>query len=404
MKKSIILIIPNLDFGGAQTAFSKLSVSLNEHYNVHCVVFNSKKMAAYKLGGVLISLDVPGSNNILSKAVNFFRRVKKLRRLKKKLKTNVSISFLEGADYVNILSRVNEKVIISIRGSKVNDKEIRGYLGWLRLKLFLPLIYNRASWIVAVSEGLAMELTHQFNFDKGKIRVIENYYDTESIILASRQAVPEFFERLFMQYACIVSIGRLHQQKNFSALINAFKIAREENDRIKLVLVGNGPLLEELLETCKRLKLRVVSFNNPTWNEEADVFIVDYQQNPWAYISRSNLFILSSSWEGFPNALAEAMILGKPVISTDCPYGPREIITKNDVTTPVELNDAEWHNAGVLVPVLSTYASMLVLANTINLIVSDNILQTKMGQAAFEKVSQFTPQKALKLWLDTIEN
>src|SRR5436190_16201964 len=122
MPERVLLIIPEMHTGGAQRSLSKLSIALATRYQVWLVIFNKGNNVAYPFGGELLSLDVEGGKNWFQKIKSFLQRIERLKQLKKKLRIDVSISFLEGADYVNVLSRQKEKVILSLRGSKLHDE------------------------------------------------------------------------------------------------------------------------------------------------------------------------------------------------------------------------------------------------------------------------------------------
>src|SRR5699024_1749281 len=107
-----------------------------------------------------------------------------------------------------------------------------------------------------------------------------------------------------------------------------------------LIILGEGYLFEYLNELVKQFEL------------ENDVFFLGYQENPFKYIARADIYVLPSLHEGFPNALCEAMACGKPVVSTDCPSGPREILFQNpdiNMTLPEQITRADY---GILTPQL----------------------------------------------------
>ena len=163
----VMLISPDFGAGGAERSIAKLSFLLNEFCDVHFVVFNKCRPSVYPTAGNIYSLDVPAGNSIPGKLFRLFQRIKRAKRLKKKLNISVSISFLEGADYVNVFSREQDKTIISIRSSKESDEEISGVIGWIRKLILLPWLCKSAKGIVCVSEGIRFELIRTMSLLNG---------------------------------------------------------------------------------------------------------------------------------------------------------------------------------------------------------------------------------------------
>ena len=137
-KNRALLLIPNLGTGGAQKVFRQQMKLLSRELDVMGCVFNRDGFLPQDHDSNLHSLDVPGGSNVISKTFFFFKRIARLRRLKKELDIKVCISHLEGADYVNLLSRRNDRVIAWIHGTKTFDQNISGWLGWLRKKVLIP--------------------------------------------------------------------------------------------------------------------------------------------------------------------------------------------------------------------------------------------------------------------------
>src|SRR4051812_17559323 len=111
-RHKVLLIIPEMSMGGAQRSLAKLSLALESFHEVSLVVFNTDHKVEYPHGGILLSLGVAGGGNVLQKFSSFIKRTRRLRKLKNKLRIDVSISFLEGADYVNVLSRAGDRVVL----------------------------------------------------------------------------------------------------------------------------------------------------------------------------------------------------------------------------------------------------------------------------------------------------
>jgi glycosyltransferase involved in cell wall biosynthesis len=137
----------------------------------------------------------------------------------------------------------------------------------------------------------------------------------------------------------IVGAGRFQRQKDFPTLIRAFARLRLERP-CRLLLLGEGGWRDRLVALIQDLGLG------------AEVDLPGFQPNLYPFLARADLFVLSSAWEGSPNVLTEAMALGTPVVSTDCPSGPREIL--------------EGGRFGPLVPVGDTDALAAAMARTLD--------------------------------------
>ncbi len=250
-REKILLIIPNLNFGGAQETFSKLSISLSKHHTVYNVVFNKSGMTDYLLGGELYDLNVSASNGYFNKVINFFKRVRRLSSLKRSLDITIAISFLEGADYVNILSRKGEIIISSIRGSKKYDQNIKGVIGWFRHNLLIPLLYNRMDFLVALNYGVKNELQKHYGI-RIPIHVIYNGFDMDYIQSLASQEMPED-EKWIFDAPVIISHGRLSIEKGYDFLVRVFREVLNTTG-CRLVIIGDGPEKGNSLETMSRIK------------------------------------------------------------------------------------------------------------------------------------------------------
>jgi glycosyltransferase involved in cell wall biosynthesis len=173
-------------------------------------------------------------------------------------------------------------------------------------------LYPRVDHIVAVSEGVASDTLAITGLPAERISVIRNPVITKCLLEKSREPVghPWFNEG---GAPVILGAGRLTRQKDFPTLIRAFAHVRAQRDA-RLVILGEGRLRGELEKLAAELGL------------SGCVSLPGYAANPYAYMAKASLFVLSSAWEGSPNVLTEALALGVPVVSTDCPSGPREIL------------------------------------------------------------------------------
>jgi glycosyltransferase involved in cell wall biosynthesis len=399
--KNILLIIPNLTFGGAQQSFVTLADVLSKEYNVIIVHFDKHDTIAYNLKGEIVSLNVKGSTSFFGKIVSFLSRIKKLREIKSKHKIFASISFLEGADYINILSGGSDFKILSVRGSKLNDPNIKGLLGWVRKNIFIPYIYKFASKIVVVNEGIKKEFTDVFKIKASKISVINNFYDLHKLKSLGNKHLPSLYDKLLSQ-PYIISSGRLSHEKGLIQLIEIFSLIKIKLPNYKLVIVGDGKLYAELLQKLISLKLSYSKIGEE-FTDDKDVCFVGYEDNPHRFVSKAKLFIMTSVSEGFPNALAESLICGTPVMSTDCPWGPREILAPN--TTINHIKQIEFGEFGVLMPVLDNENKEIISVcaeGIIQLLTNESLLNSYKVKG-LNRMESFSIDLMFDTWKSIIE-
>jgi glycosyltransferase involved in cell wall biosynthesis len=176
----------------------------------------------------------------------------------------------------------------------------------------MRFFFGRIDRIVCVSRGVAEDISGITGIPMEEIAVVANPVGTRDLYRFSEEAVehPWPGDR---QVPVIVGIGRLTEQKDFTTLLRAFAKVREQR-KCRLIILGEGRKRTELENLISSLDI------------DQDVSLPGFVANPYSYLSRCSLFVLSSKWEGSPNVLTEALALGVPVVSTDCPSGPREIL------------------------------------------------------------------------------
>jgi glycosyltransferase involved in cell wall biosynthesis len=199
----------------------------------------------------------------------------------------------------------------------------------LRRKLprLLRLWYAQADAVVAVSAGVADEIAALAQIPRAQIHVIHNPIDADRI---ARQAetIPDHPWFQPGQPPVLLAAGRLHPQKDYPTLLRAFASLRKERE-LRLAILGEGherPRLEQLIGGL---------------GLGADVRLLGFQKNPFAFMARAAVFVLSSAWEGLGNVLIEALACGCPVVSTDCPHGPSEVLEKGRYGALVPVGDPE---------------------------------------------------------------
>jgi len=387
--------------------FHDHSVELAKHYAVTEAVFNTDGGDMYPSGNEVVSLEVAGGGSPVEKIRNFTRRVGRLRNLKRRLHADVCVSHLEGADYVNLLSKGAEKVVLCIHGSKLHDGNITGLIGWLRKRVLMPGLYNRADKIVTVSRDINPELINGFGVKPEKLVTINNFFEVAQIEAKSKEALTAAEQAIYAAAPVLVTSGRLTVQKNQAPLLDSFAALLKRRPA-KLVFVGDGELRDDLTHHARQLGLRVYE----AWNQDAltpdyDVYFVGLQQNPFKYIRPASLFVFPSAWEGFPMALGEAMICGVTAVATDCPTGPREILAPSTATPSLPIRSAEKADFGILMPMLNqpatSAADQAVWTETIDQLLSNAAERLRMGQLASQRMQDFTREKIFRQWVTMLE-
>ena len=332
--KKILFIIPSLSEGGAERVVATLSRSLSSKYDVNIAVFSSKRID-YEYKGELIDLEIPKSQNRLIKD---FKALRKIKKIKKNIEPDVSISFLPEPNLINVLSRTEkEKTIISVRNmfSRVIR---RSKIPLLRFsKPIFKSIYKKADKVISTSDGVKEDLIKNFGMPKDKIKTIYNPCDIEEIKKKSKEKRILEREKEIFEKPTIINVGSLTEQKGQWHLIRSFKKVKEEIPEAQLVILGEGNLKEYLDELKRDMSL------------EDNVHLLGFKQNPFKYMKKSDSFVLSSVYEGLGNVIIESLACGTPVISTDCKSGPREILAPN---TKIRKNieNIEKAEYGILVP------------------------------------------------------
>jgi glycosyltransferase involved in cell wall biosynthesis len=225
------------------------------------------------------------------------------------------------------LSGVPVRLVVSERNTL--SSEAQGFRQDFRARLMPHLVrrfYPWADCVVAVSQGVADDLVQIAKIPREHIRVIYNPIVTPRLREKAQAPLdhPWFAPG---EPPVVLGVGRLSVQKDFITLIRAFEIVRRVRPT-RLLILGEGeerPALERLVEQLDLVQ---------------DVSLPGFVANPCPYMSRAGVFVLSSRWEGLPGVLIEALYCGAPLVATDCPSGPREILADGRYGQLVPVGDA----------------------------------------------------------------
>ena len=236
---------------------------------------------------------------------------------------------------------------------------------WLRTAP-MRWLFPDVDLIICVSEGVVEDTIKITGLPRERMVAIRNPVITPDVYPKSEEPVdhPWFNGQTV---PVIVGAGRLTPEKGFASLIRAFNQVRQQKD-CKLLILGEGPLRRDLEQLAAELGL------------SDSISMPGYCANPFAYMKKSSLFVLSSVWEGSGNVLVEALALGIPSVSTDCPYGPSETLAGGQF--------------GPLVPVCDDHALAEAMLATLN-----NPLPAKVLQ---EATVEFSVEYSTRRYLEVL--
>ncbi|MCT7460914.1 glycosyltransferase [Aliarcobacter cryaerophilus] len=378
--KKVTILINSLDGGGAERVVITLLNNLVEKYECHLILMENKISYEIDKRINIISLDEKINQCGIVKLIRLPIIAYKLSKIIKKYKFSQVNSFLYRANYVNILAKYlsKHKCIISERiapSSMYEDNSLSSKIS----KFLIKNLYNKANKIISVSKAIENDLVKEFSINV-KQNVIYNPYDIKKIQELANE--PNFYE--INREKSIVTVGSLGKRKNHNLLINAF--SKIDDKEYKLFILGKGE---------EEINLRILVKN---LNLEKRVIFLGFDNNPYKYLSKCGIFVLASNSEGFPNVLAEAMICGCSVISTDCLSGPREILAPNsDLRFQLE-NNIELSEYGILTPIKNVEK----IKEAMNLLIDDESLRNKYQDKAKQRANDFRIEKIIKQYEEII--
>lgn len=313
-------------------------------------------------------------------------------------KDDVVVSLLTRANIVNAIAQRYRgyTAIVSERQALRTTTKLTRYRKYqLALR---GILYKKVHTIVVNSNGTKNDLIRWCQIEPEKIKVIYNVCDIHRIRQQAQETIPTH------QRPYIIASGRLDDQKGYDHLIRIYSAYRQQSENpLDLVILGEGPRRKELTKL-------IADYNN-----SAHIHLVGFQHNPFPWLQQAELMVMTSRFEGFPNVLLEALAVGTPVISTDCPYGPREILAPSTETTAIA-REREDHEYGILLPRLAEEASYTVqpLSNT-EQIYTDTLIElltSPVKRAQYQAVSaeavrHYTPERMSEAWknlLATVKN
>ena len=374
-KKSLSILIYSLDSGGAERVVSILLSELGKHYNITLFLMN--KTLFYDVPKNVNIVFLEQSNPSEKGIVKLFKLPLLAWKYKKINRSDISLSFMNRPNYINVLAKLfgmKSRTIISERAmpSLQHKSGLQGFIN----RFLIKHLYRLSDLVIANSLGNSYDLKESFNIKN--VITISNPIDIDKINSLSKVNI-----KLKNDKFTIITIGRLDSGKNHKLLINAIR-----DIDVYLYIIGEGVLKLELEKLIKDIGV------------ENKVFLLGRIANPYAYLSKSDCFIFTSNYEGFPNVLLEALACALPVISTDCLSGPREILSSSNHIDKQLTNGIELVEYGIL----SSVNDVNALAKAINLMKEDDILRKQYSEKSAIRIKEFDTSIIIDRFISAIES
>ena len=414
--QNILFFVFRLYGGGAERTVSNLSLAFGDQYNLKIAIYGDQENL-YPYKGELIHIHLPFSkdpttNSWWKRQIRLIMLVYRLRQIKRKNNIDIAVSFGEQPNIINMLTRGKRKTILSVRS--LLSREMAFYPKMKMLKYLIKSLYNHAEMVVVPSKLSAHDLTTNFAVAKNKVRVIHNFIDPDKMDKLKIDSLDANQDQKIFQFPVLLKVGRITPAKGQWLLLRVLKELRGKNKDYKLVLIGEseteGVLKDELKELARNLDLKVYDASpEAVLNSDADVYFLGFRANPFKYMKRSSIFLLSSVFEGFPNVILEAMQCGLPVIAADCISGPREIMAPDSDLDKI-IHDYEQTPYGILCPALGmeppkSPVSKEILSAWVNAIILLNnqpALRESMVQNSYKRVHDFDRGIILDEWREEV--
>ena len=337
-KEKLLLISPMLHQGGFERVCITTARLLKPYYDVSIVIFDDADIAFDIRGLTIINIHLGVRNGKLAKITNLMRRAVRVRKLKQRMKPVIAYSFGPSANMVNALSKTSlTRVFLGLRGYQdVADDP--------KMKLYV----RKADRIICCSKEIEAIVQEKYGYLQ--TATLYNPYDAEGITELSKEKVTDLPWKMEDEDRprILIGVGRDDPIKGFWHLIKAFYLVQKEIPQMRLIIMGDGSF-EQAKSLVSELQL------------EQKVYFPGVRKNPYKYLAASEMFLLSSYTEGFPNVLVEAMILGRPLISTDCRTGPAEILDhgKYGILVP-DMGDTEDYSGDTISEKETCFAEKII--------------------------------------------
>ena len=367
-----ILVLPSLEGGGAEKVFADLyNYLVSKKYNVKLMLFDLKGKNLSKIENKLnlVNLNTRRVSRSIPKLF-WFLLVNKPSIVVSAM-THTNIALIISCLLYRIISRNKIRIIVSERAPInflfPNDKSLYNKF----VRCLVRFFYKYPDKIISVSDGVRSELIEDFGIKKGNIFTIMN-----PVVIKNETPTKKISKPFLWFDGSIptgISIGRLSKEKGFDTLLKAIK---EVNKYIEYrhIICGIGKEKDNLINQAIKL------------NIDDKVHFADYVHETNIWLRNADVFVSTSRWEGCPNVILEALACDIPVISTNCPYGPSELLENGKWGKLVDVDSISQISKAIIKFINFPIKKNIDLANHLNQKFSKEVIFKKYERVIFNQI------------------
>lgn len=392
--KNIFYLINSLNKGGAERQVLELQKSFGGQI---IIIENTVKFDLPDS----IKIHVLNNKATASLAIKFLRYFKSIFRLYRILKNNnnckkvIVVSFLEQSNVLNVITSFFSKHE-TVLSARINLNIQYGKNPWFLF--IIKILYRFSNMVTANSKGLVNQLINDFNLSEKKVKYVSNAYDILLIRSKSEEIILDInLEKLILKSTYMLSVNRLEEQKLVDKQINIFTEVKHKKEGIKLIVAGEGPLKNYLVNYAKAKGNLVFDYESGDQiTNSFDIYFVGIINNPYRMYKFASAFILTSKYESMPNTLIEALICKAPVFASDCFFGPREVLRIGEPNYAEDLGELSSDDIiGTLLPIpINEFQPWI--KPLLNQLKSGN--QSISSSLYDDKISSFDHKSAMQRW------
>lgn len=382
LRRIKILFFSKEAVGGPNTLFEQVEKKLNKKYGTKFYIYFIRA-SGLKLSRQFNYIESSNlsdfSNFSLHKLFIFVNHLFRTYKIISLEKPSLIVTVNIYAALINYMVKVvffRKTILVCLINNNLHEIALRkgSALYSLLFSLLTRFVLNHTDRNIFVSGDLAKFLNKTLMI-KNKYSVIYNGVDSQKISKLSKKPIPNYYNKLLIRKSTkIFTIARLEKQKDILTILEAFKLLRDQYSNIDLYIIGEGSQKAELINQVKNLSLT------------KNVHFLGWQNNIYPFLKQSDILIHSSFFEGFGRTIVEAMVLGKPVISTNSPFGPAEILG--------------YGRFGILIPVNNPKE----LVESVGKLIKNRQLMKKYSRLSLERVKEFELSDCLRKYEDLFAN